>query len=241
MKSQIIESRKNNVLQGTTEVSISRGLSFLTTIDKLKVSNLQEVLSLLSSSILYIHKLQIQTSIDKKYYNELDLKPEPVNKAKIYEARIDQERGPPNLKFIISSNGTVMIYVICSEHPFPLSTEQDVSDILIFLGRVQENLSSLFSDTRGIIVQPVRNWILKECDVNKDIEIDGLAQITLPGMQIPLFERALRGYVKPIDGKVYYRVERALAPNQPIEIALEQIRTQVILDENTLKWCNSNK
>jgi len=60
---------------------------------------------------------------------------------------------------------------------------------------VQDLLSSLFSDTRGIIVQPVRNWILKECAVNKDIDIDLLAQITLPDMQIPLFERALRSYV----------------------------------------------
>jgi hypothetical protein len=128
----------------------------------MKSSNLQEVLSRLSSSILYIHKPQIWTCIDAKYYDELDLKPaDPVNKAKIYEAWIDQERGLPNVKFIISSNGTVMIYVINSEHPFPLSTDQDVSDILVYLGRVQEILSSLFSDTRGIIVQPVRNWILK--------------------------------------------------------------------------------
>jgi hypothetical protein len=93
-----------------------------------------------------------------------------------------------------------MIYIISSEHPFPLLTDQDVSDILVFLGRVQEILSSLFSDTRGIIVQPVRNQILKECDVNKDIKIDSLVQITLPDMQIPLFERTLRDYVKPIDG-----------------------------------------
>ena len=63
---------------------------------------------------------------------------------------------------------------------------------------VQENLSNLFSDTRGFMLQPARTWILKEGDVNKDIEIDGLAQITLQDMQIPLFERALRGYVKPM-------------------------------------------
>ena len=81
-------------------------------------------------------------------------------------------------------------------------------------------LSILFSNTKGIIVQPARNWILKECDVNKDIEIDRLSQITLPDMQIPLFER---GNVKPIDGKAYYRFELALAPNQPIGMALENI------------------
>ena len=81
----------------------------------------------------------------------------------------------------------------------------------------------------------------KECDVNKDIEIDSLAQITLPDMQIPLFERALRGYVKPIDGKAYYRFEFALAPNQLIEMTHEQIRTYVKIDESILSLEQSNK
>jgi hypothetical protein len=237
LESRIIELRSKNVQIDTTGVGLSqRPSSLTTTIGQMKASNLQEALSRLSSSILYIHKLQIQTSIeDKKYYDELDIMPaDPVNQAKIYEVRIDQSLGMPNVKFIISPNGTVMIYIINSEHPFRLYIEQDISDILFFLGRVQEILSSLFSDTRGNIIQPVRNWILKECDVNKDIEIDSLAQITLPDMQIPLFERALRGYVKPIDGKAYYRFELALAPNEPIEIALKQIRTQVRIDESIL-------
>jgi len=60
-------------------------------------------------------------------------------------------------------------------------------------------------------------------------------------MQIPLFERALRGYVKPIDGKAYYRFELALAPNQHIEMALDNIRTQTIINKYTLKSCNLNK
>jgi hypothetical protein len=66
----------------------------------------------------------------------------------------------PGVKFVISSNGTVMIYIICSEHPFRLYIEQDVSDILFFLGRVQEILSNLFSDTSGSILLPARTWIL---------------------------------------------------------------------------------
>ena len=61
--------------------------------------------------------------------------------------------------------------------------------------------SSLFSDTRDEIVQSVNRWILKACDVNKDVEVDGLAQLTLPDIQIPLFEKALRAYVKPIGGQ----------------------------------------
>ena len=59
-------------------------------------------------------------------------------------------------------------------------------------------------------------------------------------MQIPRFEKALSGYVKPIDCKVYYRFELALAPNQPIEMALEDIRTQVKIDESILSLKHTN-
>jgi hypothetical protein len=91
-----------------------------------------------------------------------------------------------------------MIYRSCSDNPFRLQYEEDITTIMVFLGRVEERLRMLFSDTRDEIVQPVNRWILKACDVNKDIEIDMVAQITLPDIQIPLFEKALRAYVKPI-------------------------------------------
>jgi|SRR4051794_11726974 hypothetical protein len=96
--------------------------------------------------------LQFSISINCKYGLTLiqnimmtKLKPEPVNKAKICEARIDQPRGQPNVKFIISSNGTVMIYIINSEHPFPLSTDQDVSDILLYFLVECKRIYVLFS------------------------------------------------------------------------------------------------
>jgi vacuolar-type H+-ATPase subunit C/Vma6 len=48
----------------------------------------KEVLDLFSFAIFYIHKLQIETKIDKKYYEELkDVKPEYINKSKIYGQR----------------------------------------------------------------------------------------------------------------------------------------------------------
>ena len=139
MKSKIIESRKKNVQIDTTEVGLSqRPSSLTTTIDQVKSSNLQELLSRLSSSILYIHKLQIWTCIPSKYYDELAINPaDPVNKAKIYETRIDQSRGMPGVKFIISSNSTVMVSIVNSEHTFSLSTDQEVSDLLVFLDMVQ--------------------------------------------------------------------------------------------------------
>ncbi|MGN6559450.1 MAG: hypothetical protein ACTHJ2_02900 [Candidatus Nitrosocosmicus sp.] len=75
---------------------------------------------------------------------------------------------------------------------------------------------------------------MKECDADKDIEIDSFAQIRLPKIQMPLFQRALRDYVKSIDGKAYYRVELALSPHQPIKKALEEIRKNVRINENIL-------
>ena len=54
------------------------------------------------------------------------------------------------------------------------------------------------------------------CDVNKDIEIDGITQLTLPSMQMPLVEKALRAYVKVIWDKAYLRTEKFLSPNKPI-------------------------
>ena len=125
-----------------------------------------------------------------------------------------------------------MVYVSCSEQPFRLQYEQDVSDILFFLGRVEERIRLLLSDVRDSVVPPLRRWILKACDVGKDVEIDSVAQITLPDIQVPLSEKALRGYVKPTGNKVFYRMEYALTPNQPIKEALEYLRREIKIDAN---------
>ncbi len=123
-----------------------------------------------------------------------------------------------------------MIYLECSENPFRIHEEEDISIIIAFLGRVEQSQHDLLSDTRGIIVPPVSKWILTRCDVNKDIEIDGITQLALPAMQMPLVEKALRAYVKVIGDKAYLRTEKFLTPNQPIGEALENIRTSVDLE-----------
>ena len=62
-----------------------------------------------------------------------------------------------------------------------------------------------------------------------------MAQITLPDIQIPLFEKALRVYVKPIEDKVFYRVELGITPNKPVEEALEKLRTDVVIDQDAFR------
>jgi hypothetical protein len=132
-----------------------------------------------------------------------------------------------------------MIYITSSNQPFRIYNEQDVIDILTFLGMVEERFRSLLSDPRGRIVLPVSKWVLKCCDVNKDVEISRVAQITLPDLQIPFVDKAFRAYVKPLGDDVFYRVEWSLVPDKPIKEALETIRKEVKIDKESLIECLS--
>ncbi len=89
-------------------------------------------------------------------------------------------------------------------------------------------------DNRDDVVPPVLEWVLKACDVNKDIEIDNMAQLTLPDIQISLAEKAFRGYVKLIGEKAYYRMEQPFTPNETVSTALEKLRTDAKLDVDSL-------
>ena len=79
---------------------------------------------------------------------------------------------------------------------------------------------------------PLLTWILKNCDVNKDLEIDSMAQITFPDAQIKFFEKILRAYVKVVRNKVVYRLESSITPNQPISTALKDIRNDTDLTKD---------
>ena len=93
----------------------------------LKAHNFEQILRLLSNAILYIHKLQIQTWIDKENYELLqDL--DTQDNSKVVKERI----GNHTVEFRFHPNGSIMIYVTCSYRPFGLFNEQDVSDIFIF-------------------------------------------------------------------------------------------------------------
>ena len=152
-----------------------------------KVQYLQDWFCKISEIHLYIHKIQIKLSIDKENYELLSHLP-IISNYRVHYERI----GLREIKYQIYTNGTVMIYVSCSENTFRLQFEYDVSVIMMFIGKVDERLKYLVSDTKEKVVPPVSDWILMRCDVNKDIEIDDvIAQITLPDIQITVFEKVL--------------------------------------------------
>lgn len=84
--------------------------------------------------MLYIHKLQLQTKIDKENYALLDLDKKGI--ATVHKEKIGQTRGSHNVEYQIHTNGTIMTFIPCSENTFRLYDEQDISKLMImmFLG-----------------------------------------------------------------------------------------------------------
>lgn len=233
MRSKIIDDNKRNVQIDTTDTNH---------IEKGKIQTFLSILEQLDSSFLYIHKLQLKTRISKEHCNELDLPKKGNNNdkgtiIKYRKERINQSHGKPDIEFNIFSNGTIMIYISCSDNPFRLFDDDDVSKILAYLGRVEDRLKSILSDTRNSIVPSSLTWILSGCDVNKDIQIDddSMAQLTSINIQIKSAIGVFRAYVKQTkDNKSVYRNENSMTPNEPVSTAFETIRKSVKIDKNSL-------
>ncbi len=223
MKARIIEDNKNNAQIDTTGISL---------LEQHKIQTFRELLTQLASSspFLHIHKLQMRTRIDKSYYSDLNLKFKGTA-AKYRMERINNAHGTPDVEYNIFPNGTVMVYASCSGNPFRLSTDDDVSNINFYLGKVEDRLKGFLSDTRSKIVPHVSTWILVGCDVNKDIPIDGMAQLTGINLQVKSALGVFRSYVKRIgDDKVVQRFEQSLTPNEPISTAFETLRKKSKMD-----------
>jgi hypothetical protein len=67
-----------------------------------------------------------------------------------------------------------------------------VSALFAFLGQVRDRFLYHVSDIRERHVLPLLNWILKQCDLNKDVEISDIAQLTFPDIQLKSADRVLR-------------------------------------------------
>ena len=133
-----------------------------------------------------------------------------------------------------------MIYVISSSKPFRLYNEQDVIDILTFLGMVEDRFRTVLSESAWSYCFPCSSrWVLNGCDVNKDVKVSRVAQVTLPDLQIPFVDKAFRAYVKPIGDDSYYRVEWSLAPNKRVREALGNIMKEIKIDKESLIECFS--
>ena len=123
-KATIVEhiKKQNNPID-PTGVSLFQHPYF----EKLKARYVSELLSLLQNEPISIHKVHVKLSIDKNYYDEINIERiTEGNKSKSYETNI----GSRNVNYQIYPDGTVMIYISCSNTPFKLEVEEDVSSFL---------------------------------------------------------------------------------------------------------------
>jgi len=120
------------------------------------------------------------------------------------------EEDMSHIHFLSTPNGTVEIAVKSSDTPFRLETDEDESVIFSFLGQVRDRLLYHVSDIRERHILPIMDWILKQCDLNKDVEIDDTFQLTLPDIQLKHADRVFRVYVKSLYDKAVHRSEESL-------------------------------
>lgn len=223
---QVIEylNKLDNVPKDTTGTSQFKSpLSYA--LEQQKASNFLETLLFAKYISRQINKIELEPAIDKKklldkdYYFRISAKEWPQNKGKALEEFIDERK----IEFVHYRNGNVTITISCSEKTFGIETEEDILNMFSFFGQVRDRLEYQISDPRGRLVAPIANWILKQCEINKDIPITDEAQLTLPDIQLLTAFRVFRLYVKNLGGQPYYRIEELLQVNQPLQV-LESMR-----------------
>ena len=229
LRADILEKLKqrSNVPIQLTEVTSSDANSKtssnapLSNLEEQKAQNLLDALHLLGHSPLYIHKLQLQLSLDSGYYIDIQKDSSKYNKAKQHEEKI----GTALVKYLVYPNGKTMVFVACSNNPFKLEDEADESILYSFLGQVRDRLLYLVTDPHERIVPPITEWILTGCDINKDITVSDTLQLSAINIQLKEANRVFRLYIKSRGDKAFYRVEESLKMRSSIVDVLHTIRS----------------
>jgi hypothetical protein len=81
----------------------------------------------------------------------------------------------------------------------------------------------MVSDPHERGVPQVNEWVLKLCDLNKDVEITDKCQIVLPDLQLKYAGKVFRIYAKSLNDRAVARVEESLRIDLPLSDALESI------------------
>ena len=184
-----------------------------------KANNFLDMLRLLPLCPRHIHNLHMKTKIDKKYYDDIDTVQGNRTRGKLLRERI----GLCEVTYTYYPSGAITMEVRCSYNPFRIGSEDDVNILFAFIGQIKDRMTIHLNDPRERIVPDINVWTLKECDVNVDIELTDLGQVTLQDIQIATFGRVLRAYVKILDSKAVGRLEESLTLNSPLLEALDSI------------------
>jgi hypothetical protein len=118
-----------------------------------------------------------------------------------------------------------MVFVACSNNPIKLEDEADESILYSFLGQVRDRLLYLVTDPHERIVPPIIKWVLTGCDINKDITVTDMLQLSAINIQLKEADRVFRLYIKSLGDKAVYRVEESVKMRSSIVDVLNKIRS----------------
>jgi hypothetical protein len=224
LRAEILETlkKRKGVPVQATGVNLPKDsiYSLFNAIEHQKAHNFLEALVLLPYAPACIHKLLLMFRLNTEFFYELKQNEQPFNRAKQCEENI----GRRHVTYKLSPNGTVEVFIATTDAPFRIERDEDISTFFAFLGQVWDRFLYHVSDIKENHVPAILDWILKQCDLNKDVEIDNIAQLTLPDIQLKSADRVFRLYVKIREGKAYYRGEESLTLNQLLPEALDNIR-----------------
>jgi hypothetical protein len=218
LKADILENLKQ---MGNVPIHLTEVLSSKAPLETQKAQNLYDILYSFDRYPLYIHKLQLQLSLESRYYTDIQKTSSKHNKSKQHEEKI----GTSIVKYLVYPNGKTMVFVACSNNPFKLEDESDVSIIYAFLGQVRDRLLYLMTDPHERIVPPIMKWILTGCDMNKDVTVSDMLQLTAINIQLRDADRVFRLYIKSLGDKAVYRVEESLKMRCSLVDVLRTIRS----------------
>jgi hypothetical protein len=197
--------------------------SLSTALEYNRANTFLEVLLLIPYQPPFIHNFHLGVDINYDEYNDLTGKQEARNRSKDHSERIGKVKGPPNVHYSMYPNGKIMAYVKCSENPFKLETDSDVSNLFSFLGQVRDRMVLWLDDVREAVTASIMEWRLLQCDFNRDVEITESAQLTLPDIQFWQVNRVFRLYVKSLHDRAVCRNEEFLSLNQILPEAIDNI------------------
>jgi hypothetical protein len=166
---------------------------------------------------MLVHKIIVEMFLDEDSYDLIGVQPWKGNLGELQTERVDNTEA----KCVFYKNGKLVLHVICSNRPFKIETEEDVTMLCSYFGQVRDRIESQIRDPHGRIVPPITKWILKQCEFNKDVPITDRAQITLPDIQLSTAFQTFRVYVKNLGGKAHARCESLVKVDRPLVKYLE--------------------
>jgi hypothetical protein len=165
-------------------------------------------------------------------YNRIQSKP---TEGRTQTKRLEYRRGKRKVTFRAFLDDSVDVYVSCSDCPFALETQEDVTALFAFLGGIQETLICWLHDTSLRFVPPLHSWHLIRIDLNRDVPCSPELYFSMPKIALKEAEQVFRLYPKMLnDGKLYIRQETMISSSSSSSSSNGSSSSNLSLTENTI-------